>query len=341
MEPIKPPLTPSAPSAQAISEPEIKTMPERFIGAPLKAPPKPVEKVVVVEKVIEKKVLPPAPLPVGLKKAGFPKWAIAAILLLIIGGGAGLWYAVSLTPAKLVAVTPPPPPAPLPRCSDGLDNDGDGLIDNADQGCENPSDNDETNLPPPPPPPSGPKAGADSDADGLTDEEEKVYGSNFQNSDSDGDGFIDGVELFHLYNPAGLAPVRLIDTGSVTLFKDRLERYQIYFPKPWSAVEAPDSKTAAFHSLGEDAMEVLVEENINRLPITNWYLERNPGVKPAELETFITKSNLDGVKSPDRLTAYISANSSVYVITYRLGADETINFRKTFEMMLNSFTRLR
>ncbi|MDZ4216698.1 MAG: hypothetical protein U1C97_00070, partial [Candidatus Gracilibacteria bacterium] len=47
-----------------------------------------------------------------------------------------------------VVVTPPPPPPPPPvltQCSDGLDNDADGLTDySADPGCEDLLDNDET-----------------------------------------------------------------------------------------------------------------------------------------------------------------------------------------------------
>ncbi len=46
-----------------------------------------------------------------------------------------------------VTVAPAPPPPPV--CSDGLDNDGDGLIDHpADQGCESAGDGDETDPPP-------------------------------------------------------------------------------------------------------------------------------------------------------------------------------------------------
>jgi hypothetical protein len=44
-----------------------------------------------------------------------------------------------------------PPPPPLPQCSDGVDNDGDGKIDMADPGCSSPTDNDETNVVPQPP----------------------------------------------------------------------------------------------------------------------------------------------------------------------------------------------
>ena len=41
--------------------------------------------------------------------------------------------------------------APSPACSDGIDNDGDGLVDHPnDPGCSSTTDDDETNAPPPP-----------------------------------------------------------------------------------------------------------------------------------------------------------------------------------------------
>lgn len=43
----------------------------------------------------------------------------------------------------------------LPACSDGVDNDGDSLIDLSDPGCSDVNDNDETNQSPPPGPPAG------------------------------------------------------------------------------------------------------------------------------------------------------------------------------------------
>lgn len=61
--------------------------------------------------------------------------------------------------------TPPPPPA---QCSDGVDNDGDGLVDfPADPGCISATDNDEFNAPPAPLPQCS--DGLDNDADGLVD----------------------------------------------------------------------------------------------------------------------------------------------------------------------------
>jgi thermitase len=49
---------------------------------------------------------------------------------------------------KALGQTAPPPST---QCSDGVDNDGDGLVDYpADPGCSSTTDNDETNAPPPP-----------------------------------------------------------------------------------------------------------------------------------------------------------------------------------------------
>ncbi|EKE18608.1 MAG: hypothetical protein ACD_9C00287G0002 [uncultured bacterium] len=46
----------------------------------------------------------------------------------------------------------------------------------------------------------------DSDCDGLTNEEEISYGTDSKNSDSDGDGYSDGVEVKSGYNPTKPAP---------------------------------------------------------------------------------------------------------------------------------------
>lgn len=54
----------------------------------------------------------------------------------------------------------------------------------------------------------------DSDQDGLSDEEEKIYGTDPQNSDTDGDGYSDGAEVKTGYDPAKPAPGDKIATAS-------------------------------------------------------------------------------------------------------------------------------
>ncbi len=79
----------------------------------------------------------------------------------VLRGGAGNRVGFSSREAarepELVVTTtaddPPPPPPPAAACADGVDNDGDGLVDLADPGCTDATDTDETDSPPPPPPP--------------------------------------------------------------------------------------------------------------------------------------------------------------------------------------------
>lgn len=54
----------------------------------------------------------------------------------------------------------------------------------------------------------------DSDKDGLTNEEERLYGTNKDNPDSDGDGYSDGVEVKSGYNPNKPAPGDKITSSS-------------------------------------------------------------------------------------------------------------------------------
>jgi hypothetical protein len=53
---------------------------------------------------------------------------------------------------------------------------------------------------------SGENIFQDSDGDGLTNEEERLYGTDPFNKDTDGDGYSDGVEIRGGYNPLKKAP---------------------------------------------------------------------------------------------------------------------------------------
>ncbi|MBI5457951.1 hypothetical protein HY971_04495 [Candidatus Kaiserbacteria bacterium] len=81
------------------------------------------------------------------------------------------------------------PPGSPPQCSDGIDNDADGLADYpADTGCSSTSDNTEAPNPPPPPQCSN---GSDDDNDSFTDQ-------NDPNCHTDGDPTNSAT-----YNPNG------------------------------------------------------------------------------------------------------------------------------------------
>lgn len=55
----------------------------------------------------------------------------------------------------------------------------------------------------------------DSDCDDLTNAEEKLYSTDENNSDTDGDGYSDGVEVKSGYDPTKAAPGDKLDTGKI------------------------------------------------------------------------------------------------------------------------------
>lgn len=85
-------------------------------------------------------------------------------LLLILAGGFGVisspGQASDASQLRIEII-------PMPQCSDGLDNDGDSLIDYPDDpGCSSTTDNSESNAPDPPPPGGGEGGGGGGGVNG-------------------------------------------------------------------------------------------------------------------------------------------------------------------------------
>lgn len=93
----------------------------------------------------------------------------ALVVTILSAAGDAPLAKIRIAHAELTAAACPPPP----QCSDGADNDADGVVDSADPGCHtdgnaanptsyNPADNDETNVP-------QCSDGGDNDGDGVAD----------------------------------------------------------------------------------------------------------------------------------------------------------------------------
>ncbi|MCA9666157.1 MAG: DUF11 domain-containing protein [Myxococcales bacterium] len=113
--------------------------------------------------------------------------------------GGQIVTATATAPGKLVSLPSSPVTVlTLPKCSDGIDNDNDGLIDfPADPGCSSPTDSTEDDPPTP-----ECSDGVDNDNDGLIDAQDPGCSSPFDTSeggapecsdgiDNDGDGRVD------------------------------------------------------------------------------------------------------------------------------------------------------
>lgn len=184
--------------------------------------------------------------------------------------------------------------------------------------------------------PTLPPGGLDSDSDGLTDVEESIYGTDPLNPDSDGDGFLDGNEVFHLYNPAAVAPVRLLDSGLVTDVASPAG-WSVYVPRPWtSAFDAPDGSRATIRTGTGEIFRISIVERPGELTLEEWYVSAHPGTNAAQLRRIRTKGGLEGMMSPDRLAAHFVWNGKIFILQYDNADKAFIQFRTTYEMMLNS-----
>ncbi|MEA3272189.1 MAG: hypothetical protein U9P90_00805 [Patescibacteria group bacterium] len=314
-EEIKKPVHPAAGGDQPVAggkpatEQKIHVMPGRFLG--VEPGDKPIEQTAVTDAVIKKK-FPLVPV------------IIAGVILVVVSGGV-IYFFLNRPDEPPIIIKDSPKVVTPPSIGEE-----DEEPETATSTPEEPEE-------------EGPEIiEIDTDGDGLTDVEERVYGSDITDPDTDGDGHLDGHEVFHLYNPAGGDLSTLLDMGLVKNYTNNQHQYEIYYPSPWSAqILDQVLGTMIFSSGTGEFVEVLIEENQQDLPIISWYLSQAPGVRAGDLETFVAKSGLDGIKSPDRRTAYFTKNGLVYIISYNIGAEKEIYYKRTFEMMLNSFKVLR
>ncbi len=90
----------------------------------------------------------------------FTGFLLVAALGAALAGGEPLSDSSAVDPATTTAV----PSLSAPACANGIDDDGDGLVDEADPDCETPADNDEA--------PSAPAAGGATESDPVPAPEE-------------------------------------------------------------------------------------------------------------------------------------------------------------------------
>lgn len=192
-------------------------------------------------------------------------------------------------------------------------------------------------LPPPvPAAPTLPPAGLDTDSDGLTDLEEELLKSNPRDPDTDADGFLDGNEAFHLYNPNGRAPARLVDAGLLKPFSSGAG-WSILLPNPWNvALDAQDGSKATITTGHGELLRIAIEANPQRQPILAWYKASHPEATDAQILKYRSKRGYEGIIGADQLTTYLPWGDKVFVLTYDFGGQPFKNFSTALAMVLNS-----
>lgn len=387
----------TASSAPEQSEPVIRTIPDKYYGAALKA------SISNASKKDAKTSAGGAPA-----KRGGTMIIIGVVILFLLGIGGGFVYfnrellfgsvpqspiePVSIEPADLPTPAPPPPPPSSPTdlqanaishavvqltWTDTASNESGFRIERREvlgeyrsitnlppnatayqdstvaasttlmyrviavnEGGDSPASNEiSVDVPPPPPPAPEPEklppAGLDSDSDGLTDLEEPLFGTDKFVSDADRDSFLDGNEVFHLYNPSSGSNARLVDSGLVKPVQSPVG-WRLFVPTVWQSVIDPDGTRAVISTGHGETFEMSLVPNTEEKSLIDWYLEAHPGVLSSDVKTFTTKSGLSGIEGVDQLVAYFQWGNVILVFEYKLNNLPFVNFRMTYEMMKNA-----
>jgi hypothetical protein len=177
--------------------------------------------------------------------------------------------------------------------------------------------------------------GVDTDGDGLTDiEEATIFATAAANPDTDGDSYPDGTEVLNGYNPAGNGT--LLASGLAVSYEDAAYGYTMLYPKDWRVEDGAAGENVIFFSNQSGFIQAIAQLNQNKQSIASWYETVN-GMAPSQAAETL-KSGFEVVYSPDGLTAYVTraGSSYVYVITYSPGEDKKLEYRTTFQFMVQT-----
>ncbi|PIR66674.1 MAG: hypothetical protein COU51_02615 [Parcubacteria group bacterium CG10_big_fil_rev_8_21_14_0_10_36_14] len=178
--------------------------------------------------------------------------------------------------------------------------------------------------------------GNDSDADGLSDKEEAIFQTDTTRPDTDSDGFLDGNEVFNLYNPAAVAPVGLLESGIAKLYRNATEGYSIFYPSLWSTSSTSNTSMVSFLSGESESINITVVEAPEAITLRSWYISEYPDKDINNLQSYTNKQGYRGLQDTDRLNTYIKEGNKVFIINYSLGVTNKIWYRRLYDMMLNS-----
>jgi hypothetical protein len=349
-------------------EPVIHVIPEKFYGAALrKRVPKAMPTVAAPSAAPQPQAAP--------QKKGKTGLIIAIVAVLLLGGSAAAYFLLGAKkPAPVPVVVNTAPPAPI--CGDAKCDVPSETYENCkadcpppppvcgDRQCDANTENYNT-CPadcPPPAPVCGdkkceepaesltscpedckkpePTAGADADADGLTDEEEtQLYHSNPNDPDTDKDSFLDNNEVLKLFDPVRPTPAMLRDNSGITIYTNAEQHYETFRPSNWSVKEDDAAKKTVFiNAPSGETVTIAISEKPAAQAFMDWYLAQAPGVNSSQVTTYVTRQGYSAIISPDQFVHYVDlGNNRVAVVTYSLGARLEVQYRVTFQMMVQSF----
>ncbi len=182
----------------------------------------------------------------------------------------------------------------------------------------------------------------DLDNDGLTDREEELFSSDSGVIDTDQDGYPDLLEVVNLYNPAGVAPVKLIDSGFVREYVNPTWQYRVYYPGSWDVASVDNTGNQILFSAGTgDFIEIRSFNMKSGELFTDWFSRMLPNESFTNLKEIKNRFNIEGLTRNDKLVSFFIEGNNVFVIIYNVGSGNDLLYPIVQEMMTQSFRASR
>ena len=233
-------------------------------------------------------------------------------------------------------------PVMVVEAPEEVDIDGDGVL-NADDNClydanASQSDRDhdglgdvcddvDDSLP------TEPTPGVDSDSDGLTDVEEGVYGTDARDSDSDGDSFLDGNEVFHGYDPASDAPSTLVGVEVTKVFSADDHGFTVEHLMAWRVDDGDegesDDRVYTFRATTGGEFTVRVLTNVDGMSLAEY-------VQSDGLSSFTSLLGTEGYIDQNERFVVFAGPGKFVELRYDAEDFDTIEYLQTFKLFVNS-----
>lgn len=177
----------------------------------------------------------------------------------------------------------------------------------------------------------------DSDEDELTDREELLYGTSPLSSDSDSDGYPDGLEVVNLYSPARGDSSRLAEDSQFSYYNNDAG-YSFLKPAQFSLSGLDPSKLGdiIMASAENEAIVISMQENPSDMTLFDWLASISPEIPISDFEAFETREGFTVLAAPEQTTYYVALPDSDSVLVVSYTSPGEYGYASTVRMIVES-----
>lgn len=257
-----------------------------------------------------------------------------AILMVVAGIGAAVWFFVIRPAPTTVVETPVPTANPVVVVADP-----EPVVERP---VALPPEEQKLpqNIPPPqpvntPPPRIEPTEAPDTDGDGLSDPEESVLSTNSVLTDTDGDSFADGAELKSGYDPA--APRLSLEASPRFRGVDINGSWRVFLPAAWSLNAVAGTRGAYTIQTGTPTIfRIESQQKPSETLFADWLATNEPTINPSTLTSLTTRAGYSAWQTADGLRTFIVTDMAVLSLRYDAATAAQYDYRALYEHIVQT-----